>query len=544
MPLVQRTSSPLPRSTTDGQSGPPVDQLQIPSPTQTYLSPPSASYISTSTPTKSKHKTPVPYLKILPLLLQRCSEGLTYAIIFPYINQMILEMGVEEKSVGVWSAIAESMMMATEAMSAPFYGPIADRYGRRPVLILLNAMWGVFGIAFGFSKTVLTIILLRAALGLLAGCGVISRTMVGELCDKSNRIQGFAVFSPALVVGMTIAPVLGGFLAKPSGRILPASWSLFVNYPYLLPSLMTGCGAIFAGILCMILLPETLQRSKMDNSLERHSEKSSNSGLRGLLKYEPFLNILLLYGMNNAVMFSWEAIYPLFGFTSKSLGGLGLSTQALGLVLGFSAGLSILMTIFVFPLLHGSLSEATCLRLCLISYPCAIIFFPILWALSYPVSGDNLPISVWIIMSIQMILRRVGDFATTQLDTLILDSIPGPEHLASANAISFSVAAIGRAVGPFIISWFFSLSTRFPSPFSPGRHMVWIIFVILCIPSLYLANRLLSDIDHTSGKEETSNEEERYELMSSNQNDPSEQVEARGTSIEVANDDLMRYRVV
>ncbi|WWC58113.1 uncharacterized protein I303_100648 [Kwoniella dejecticola CBS 10117] len=543
MPLVQRTPSPLPRPINDDQPAVQLEQIRIPTPGQNHLSPTSAS----STPIRSKHRTPVPYLKILPLLTQRCSEGLTYAIVFPYINQMVLDMGVEEKSVGVWSAIAESTMMATEAMSAPIYGPLADKYGRRPVMICLNAMWGVFGIAFGLSKTVYTAIMFRAALGLLAGCGVISRTMVGELCDKSNRVQGFAVFSPSIVVGMTLAPVLGGFLANPAGRIVPSSWSLFVDYPYLLPSIVTGLSAIIAGILSIILLPETLQRSKGDTS-QRDLEKSSNSGLKGLLKYEPFQNVLLLYGMNNAVMFSWEAIYPLFGFTSKNLGGLGLSTQTLGLVLGFSAGLSILMTIFVFPLLHSKLSEAACLRLCLISYPCAIVFFPILWALSYPSSGDRLPICVWVIMSVQMILRRVGDFATTQLDALILDSIPGPEHLASANAITFSVAALGRAIGPFIISWFFSLSTRFASPFSPGRHLVWIIFIIICIPPLYFANRLLNDINNTLGKEEVNHEEERYELMGNHHAQLDvprhDHVEARGTSIEVTNDELVRYRVV
>ncbi|OCF59654.1 hypothetical protein L486_02326 [Kwoniella mangroviensis CBS 10435] len=535
MPLTQRQPSPLPRPLTGEASSTQID---------TTLRTSSPAYQSPSTPTTpahSKHRTPVPYLKLLPLLVQRCAEGLTYAIVFPYINQMILDMGVEEKSVGVWSAIAESAMMGTEAISAPFYGPLADKYGRRPVLISLMSMWGVFGVAFGFCKSVWSTIILRGALGLLAGCGVISRTMVGELCDKSNRIQGFAVFSPAITVGMTLAPVLGGFLADPSGRILPTSWRLFADYPYLLPSLVTGLAAIASGVLAIILLPETLQRSKTATTLHRDSEKSSNNGLKGLLKYEPFQNVLLLYGMNNAVMFSWEAIYPLFGFTSKNLGGLGLSTQALGLVLGFSAGLSIFMTIFVFPLLHGSLSESTCLRLCLISYPAAIIFFPILWAMSYPHSGDDLPISVWIVMSIQMIIRRIGDFATTQLDTLVLDSIPGPEHLASANAITFSIAAVGRASGPFVISYFFSLSTRFASPFSPGRHLVWIIFVLICIPSLYFANRLLNESNTDNPTKVEGREEERYELISHNHH---EQQVRGSSSIEVQGEDAVRYRVV
>lgn len=52
--------------------------------------------------------TPVPYLKLLPLLISRLSEGLVYSVIFPYINEMILSFGVAEKSVGVWSATAVS----------------------------------------------------------------------------------------------------------------------------------------------------------------------------------------------------------------------------------------------------------------------------------------------------------------------------------------------------------------------------------------------------------------------------------------------------
>ncbi|WWC85817.1 uncharacterized protein L201_000684 [Kwoniella dendrophila CBS 6074] len=542
MPLVQRQPSPLPRSADGGNITFEHQNVRIPSP----VYPPSETTTPVS-PTSPKHKTPVPYLKLLPLLVQRCSEGLTYAIIFPYINQMVLEMGVEEKSVGIWSAIAESTLMATEAMSAPFYGPLADRYGRRPVIISLMSMWGVFGVAFGFCKNVWSAIILRGALGLLAGCGVISRTMVGELCDKSNRIQGFAVFSPSIIMGMTLAPVLGGFLAHPAGRILPESWTLFVDYPYLLPSLVTGASAIGAAILSLILLPETLKRSKDSSASQRDLEKSSNSGLRGLLKYEPFQNVLFLYGMNNAVMFSFEAIYPLFGFTSKNLGGLGLSTQALGLVLGFSAGLSILMTIFVFPLLHGYFSEATCLRICLLAYPASIVFFPILWGMGYPYSGDSLPITLWMVMSVQMVLRRIGDFTTTQLDTMMQDSIPGPEHLASANAITFSVAATGRAIGPFIVSWFFSLSTRFESPFSPGRHLVWIVFVLVCLPSFYFANRLLNAVSGSENGKEGNQflEEERIELINHHlDNAHDDHGNGRGSSMEIQGEDNVRYRVV
>ncbi|WVR03616.1 hypothetical protein IAU60_000608 [Kwoniella sp. DSM 27419] len=551
MPVSYRQASPLPRPLT-ADRGPGDVQSHASS---SYLSPqvvpPSAG---PSPPPPAKQRTPVPFAALVPLMVQRVSEGLTYGIIFPYINQMVLDMGVEEKSVGVWSATAESAMMGAEAMAAPFYGPLADRLGRRPVMIVLMLLWGVFGVAFGFTRTVWGVIFTRGALGLLAGCGVVSRTMVGELCDKSNRIQGFALFSPSLVVGLTLAPVLGGFLANPVPRLLSPSWTLFDVHPYLLPALLTGASAIIAGILSIMLLPETLKRTK--NTL-RDAEKTSDGGLRGLLRYTPFQNVLLLYGMQNAVQYSWEALYPLYGFTSKSLGGLGLSTSTLGVVLGLSAGLSILMTIFVFPVLHSSTSESTCLKLCLIAYPLAMLFFPVIWAISYSYEGDNLPLSSWLVIGMQMFLRRVGDFAATQLDTLVLDFIPGPEHLASANAITFSVAAIGRCLGPFIISYFFSLSTHFTSPFSPGRQLVWFIFILMSLPSVVLAHRLLSD--GSGEKEAPGMEEERYELIGHDRTLDHGQYQPRessyegyangrrhdrrgSSSIEVHSEEAVRYR--
>jgi hypothetical protein len=56
----------------------------------------------------SKHRTPLPYAKILPLAVSRMSEGLIFSVILPYINEMIHGLGVPEQDVGVWSATAVS----------------------------------------------------------------------------------------------------------------------------------------------------------------------------------------------------------------------------------------------------------------------------------------------------------------------------------------------------------------------------------------------------------------------------------------------------
>lgn len=52
----------------------------------------------------------MPYIKLLPLCIARIAEGMIYSVIFPYINEMILSFGVNENDVGVWSAIAVSIL--------------------------------------------------------------------------------------------------------------------------------------------------------------------------------------------------------------------------------------------------------------------------------------------------------------------------------------------------------------------------------------------------------------------------------------------------
>lgn len=49
--------------------------------------------------------TPLPILRIMPLLLQRAAEGMTFTIIFPYVNDMLLSFGVEERELGFYAGL-------------------------------------------------------------------------------------------------------------------------------------------------------------------------------------------------------------------------------------------------------------------------------------------------------------------------------------------------------------------------------------------------------------------------------------------------------
>lgn len=65
-------------------------------------------------------------------------------------------------------------------------------------------------------------------------------------------------------------------------------------------------------------------------------------------------------------------------------------------------------------------------------------------------------------------------------------------------------------MGPFTISYLFSLSTHASSPYSFGRHIVWFLFIALCLPSVWLASKMNTDERETKEDERA---EERHELM-------------------------------
>lgn len=70
-----------------------------------------------------------------------------------------------------------------------------------------------------------------------------------------------------------------------------------------------------------------------------------------------------------------------------------------------------------------------------------------------------------------------------------------------------------RPYGPAdsALSWFFSLSTTFQSPYSPGRYLVWVVFALFSIPSVYLAANLRDAPSQSVPR--TVDEEEHVELL-------------------------------
>ncbi|MCH8110912.1 MAG: multidrug effflux MFS transporter [Proteobacteria bacterium] len=106
-----------------------------------------------------------------------------------------------------------SVYLLAFAVAQLAYGPLSDRFGRRPVLIAGLILYAVASAAAAFSGSITVLIVMRAfqAFGACAG-PVIARAMVRDLFGREQAAKVMAYIGLAMGAAPAFAPVLGGFL--------------------------------------------------------------------------------------------------------------------------------------------------------------------------------------------------------------------------------------------------------------------------------------------------------------------------------------------
>ncbi|KAG9077657.1 hypothetical protein FS749_010433, partial [Ceratobasidium sp. UAMH 11750] len=234
-------------------------------------------------------RTPVPKLQLLSVCVSRIAEPLAYSQIFPYVNQMVWELGVTDnpKKVGFYSGIIDSAFAFAQLFTVYSYGSLSDRIGRKPVIL-----FGTFGVSlcaalFGLSSTFVHMVGARTLAGLLSGYVAVLHSVLGEMTDETNQAAVYPIYSLCYPIGSFIGPLIGGALAQPNQNIphlIPSFLrSLFDKYPYLLPSGVAAAVAAMSFTFALTFMEETLP-SKVRRKLAESSgasTPSSSYGTRG-----------------------------------------------------------------------------------------------------------------------------------------------------------------------------------------------------------------------------------------------------------------------
>jgi DHA1 family bicyclomycin/chloramphenicol resistance-like MFS transporter len=137
------------------------------------------------------------------------------------IDMALPALGAISHSLHVTPGMAQltlSFFMAGFALSPIAYGPLSDRYGRRPMLLLGLTLFTLGGFACTFSSSLNLLLLARFVQGAGAGSGMtLAMAMVRDLFVGKKAQGRLAVITVVTNVAPMIAPALGAALLSHMG---------------------------------------------------------------------------------------------------------------------------------------------------------------------------------------------------------------------------------------------------------------------------------------------------------------------------------------
>lgn len=150
------------------------------------------------------------------------TSAVGFAMVFPFLPLYVNDLGSTlGMSVELAAGLVIGLQALTMAITAPFWGVAADRYGRK--LMVLRAMFGgtVLLALMAFVVSAEQLIFLRAIQGLITGTVAANNAMVAAVVPRSRIGFSMGLLQVGQWAGVAAGPVFGGLLADAYGFSLP-----------------------------------------------------------------------------------------------------------------------------------------------------------------------------------------------------------------------------------------------------------------------------------------------------------------------------------
>lgn len=144
--------------------------------------------------------------------------GLAISQILPFLPLYVEQLGVRShQALSMWSGLTFSVTFLVSAIVSPMWGSLADRKGRK--LMLLRASLGMAVAIFlqAFATNVWQLFILRAVMGLTSGYIPNAMALVASQVPRERSGWAISTLSTAQISGVIVGPLLGGYMADHLG---------------------------------------------------------------------------------------------------------------------------------------------------------------------------------------------------------------------------------------------------------------------------------------------------------------------------------------
>ncbi|MGF6772226.1 MFS family permease [Paraburkholderia sp. GAS199] len=135
------------------------------------------------------------------------------SMLLPFLPLYVRQLGVQSTAAVIqWSGIAFGATFLGTALTAPLWGRLADRYGRKAMLVRAAVGMAVVMSLIGVVHSVHQLVGLRLIAGLVGGYASASTVMVGSQAPRERAGWALGILSTGALAGNLIGPLVGGLL--------------------------------------------------------------------------------------------------------------------------------------------------------------------------------------------------------------------------------------------------------------------------------------------------------------------------------------------
>ena len=257
--------------------------------------------------------------KLTVLMVTAFVDMLGLIIVYPLLPFYATRLGANAAMVG---ALVAAFSVA-QLISAPAWGKLSDRYGRRPAILTGLLVSAVAYVIFAFAGTIWLLFLSRIIQGLGGGTIGVVQAYVADISVEKDRAKALGWLSAVTSLGAVVGPALGSLLVRFGGHAAP------------------GLGSAALCVMVSVFAWKFLRESRTDTQQFEAMQAKSGSSVNALAEVVthpnlPASRLIWIYAIGIGAFYGTTPMLPLVlaerlavndqnvGYFIMYLGGMGV----------------------------------------------------------------------------------------------------------------------------------------------------------------------------------------------------------------------------
>jgi len=141
-----------------------------------------------------------------------------FSFVFPFLPLYIQSLGsYTDTEAAQWAGVIGAASALSMCIAQPFWGDLADRYGRKPMVLRSMVGGAIATFLMGLASSPAQLLMVRLAQGLVTGTVAASNALVAGSTPRHRLGFALGMLQMAQFLGSSVGPLIGGFIADTLG---------------------------------------------------------------------------------------------------------------------------------------------------------------------------------------------------------------------------------------------------------------------------------------------------------------------------------------